>query len=301
MSLLSVTLRKRLAGFDLNVGWTVGAGFTVLFGYSGAGKSLTLSMIAGTARPDSGNVALGDQRLVDTRCGVFVPPQQRRVGYVSQHGELFPHMTVRRNVEYALKGVGRAERAERVCELLERFRITHLAEKRPGQISGGERQRAALARALAPRPRALLLDEPLSALDLPIRVEMRQVLREVQHEHDVPVVMVTHDLYEAVALADTMVVYSGTGTVQVGAPGELVGSPATPEIRRLLHAMELPQGMLERGERPHRARLERKQTHGAVSTQPDLGHDRLGGSRSGDLADQDRHRRRQGCHGLSNH
>jgi molybdate transport system ATP-binding protein len=247
VSVMSVTLQKHLPGFDLDVGWTVGAGFTVLFGYSGAGKSLTLSMIAGTMRPDEGHVLLDAQTLVDTRTGVFVPPQQRHVGYVSQRSELFPHMSVRRNIEYALKGLGRSERDERVLELLERLRIMPLADKRPWQISGGERQRAALARALAPRPRALLLDEPLSALDLPIRVEMRQVLREVQRDSNVPIIMVTHDLYEAVALADTMIVYAGTGAVQVGAPYELVGSPATPEIRRLLHAMELPPGLLRQG------------------------------------------------------
>ena len=204
-------------------------------------------MIAGTMRPDDGCVLLDTEILVDTRTGAFVPPQQRHIGYVTQHGELFPHMTVRRNIEYALKGLKRPERDERVRELMERFRIAPLADKRPWQISGGERQRAALARALAPRPLALLLDEPLSALDLPIRVEMREVLRDVQRDSDVPIVMVTHDLYEAVALADTMVVYAGTGAVQVGAPHELVGSPATPEIRRLLHAMELPQGLLGQG------------------------------------------------------
>jgi molybdate transport system ATP-binding protein len=246
VSAMSVTLRKQLPGFDLDVGWTVGSGFTVLFGYSGAGKSLTLSMIAGTMRPDGGSVRLAEETLVDTHTGGFVAPQQRRIGYVSQQGGLFPHMTVRRNIEYALGGTERRARCARVSELLERLRIGDLAEKRPWQISGGERQRAALARALAPRPRALLLDEPLSALDLPIRVEMREVLREVQRDSAIPVVMVTHDLYEAVALADTMVVYAGTGTVQVGAPRELVGSPATPEIQRLLHAMELPPGAFRR-------------------------------------------------------
>lgn len=240
MSGLAVGIKMRLPGFTLDTGWAVRDGFTVLFGYSGAGKSLTLGAIAGTLRPDEGRVRLGADTLFDSTAGVWVPPQQRRIGYVSQSAQLFPHMTVRKNIEYALKGSSRAERLSRSAELLERLRIPELAEKRPHQLSGGERQRAALARALAPRPRALLLDEPLSALDLPVRVEMRALLREVQRDLCMPVVMVTHDLYEACALADTLVVYSGTGVVQVGSPRELIGDPATPEIRRLLHAMDVP-------------------------------------------------------------
>jgi len=127
--------------------------------------------------------------------------------------------------------------------LLDRLDVAALADKRPDQISGGQKQRCALARALALEPRALLLDEPLSALDLPVRVEMRRLLRDVQRESGVPFVMVTHDLYEACTLADTLVVYSGTGAVQVGSPRELIGDPGTPEIRRLLHAMELPESV----------------------------------------------------------
>ena len=246
MSGLSVNLTKRLPGFTLDVGWVVRDGFTVLFGYSGAGKSLTLSMIAGTMKPDSGRVVLGDATLCDVGAGLWVPPQQRRIGYVSQSAQLFPHMTVLGNVEYALRATPRRERRRRAVELLERLRVGDLGDKRPGQLSGGEKQRCALARALALEPRALLLDEPLSALDLPLRVEMRDLLRDVQRNSGVPFVMVTHDLYEACTLADTLVVYSGTGVVQVGTPRELVGDPATPEIHRLLRAMEVPDSVFDR-------------------------------------------------------
>lgn len=243
MSGLAVSIKARVPGFALDTGWAVRDGFTVLFGYSGAGKSLTLSAIAGTLRPDSGHIRLCGRTLFDSAARLWVPPQDRCIGYVPQHAQLFPHMTVRGNVEYALKGVAGPERRARVAELLDRLHISPLAEKRPHQLSGGQRQRAALARALAPRPRALLLDEPFSALDLPIRVEMRELVREVQRDLGVPVVMVTHDLYEACSLADTLVVYSGTGVVQVGAARELIGNPATPEIRRLLHAMEVPESV----------------------------------------------------------
>jgi molybdate transport system ATP-binding protein len=241
---ISVRISTTLPGFTLDVGWAVRDGFTVLFGYSGAGKSLTLSALAGTLRPDAGRIRLGGETLFDSGSGIWLPPQQRRIGYVPQNAQLFPHMSVRKNVEFALKGVAKTERTSRVAETLERLRVTPLAEKRPHELSGGQRQRAALARALASGPRALLLDEPLSALDLPIRAEMRGVLREVQRDTGIPIVMVTHDLYEACALADTLVVYSGTGAVQVGSPRELVGDPATPEIRRLLHAMELPESLV---------------------------------------------------------
>jgi molybdate transport system ATP-binding protein len=243
---ISVRLAKRVPGFELDTGWDVSGGLTVLFGYSGAGKSLTMSLLTGAMRPDSGWVRFGGETLVDTRAGVWVPPQGRRFGYVSQSAELFPHMTVRRNIEYALKGAGREDRSDRVNELLDSMRIAELAQKLPHQISGGQRQRAALARALAQRPRALLLDEPFSALDLPVRVEMRALLRDVQREQGIPVVMVTHDLYEACTLADTMVVFSGTGVVQVGSPRELLRDPGTPEIRRLMHAVDVPDPLLIR-------------------------------------------------------
>jgi molybdate transport system ATP-binding protein len=246
MSGVSVSVRANLPGFELDAGWTVSGGFTVLFGYSGAGKSLTLASIAGTLRPGSGFVHVGGRTLFDSSGGVWVPPQQRGVGLVTQNAQLFPHMTVRRNIGYALKGVSRDEREVRVAEVLGRLGIASLAEKYPHQLSGGQRQRAALARAIAPRPRILLLDEPLSALDLPVRVEMRRLLRDIQAELGVPAVMVTHDLYEAATLADTLVVYSGDGVVQVGTAAELIGDPATPAIRRLMHAVELPASALDR-------------------------------------------------------
>ena len=245
MSGLAVSLRKSLPGFELDVGWAVSDGFTVLFGYSGAGKSLTLAMIAGTMRPNSGRVQLCGETLVDTRRGVWVPPQRRRIGIVSQSAQLFPHMSVLGNVEYALKSTPRRQRRQRARGLLERLRVADLAEKRPSELSGGQRQRCALARALALEPRALLLDEPLSALDLPIRVEMRELLREVQRDSGVPFVMVTHDLVEACTLADTLVVYSGNGAVQTGTPRELLKDPATPQIKRLLHAMQLPDSVFD--------------------------------------------------------
>ncbi len=249
MSVLDVRLVKSLGSFELDTAWRADAGFTVLFGYSGAGKSLTLSMLTGTVRPDVGRVALGERVLVDSRAGVFVPPQLRRFGYVSQGALLFPHMTAAGNVEYALPGVPRSERRERARSILEELGVAMLAERRPHELSGGQRQRVALARALAAQPELLLLDEPFSALDLPVRAEMREVLQAAQERYGIPVVMVTHDLYEAMYLADTLVVYSGTGVTQVAPPAEVHANPATPEIRRLVRSMELPPSVYDRRRR----------------------------------------------------
>jgi len=245
VSAVEVVLRKTLGDFNLDVEWSAPSGFIVLFGYSGAGKSITLSMISGTMRPDSGRVVIDGAVFSDSDSGVFLSPQERRIGLVSQVADLFPHLTVRANIEYGLFGLSKAERSARVGEMLEAFRITDLRDKRPGQISGGQYQRAALARAMAPSPRVLLLDEPLSALALPIRLEMRELLLSVQRDFGIPVVLVTHDLSEALALADTMVVYSGTGVVQIGRPQEILDAPLTPEIARLLsHVGTTPESML---------------------------------------------------------
>lgn len=234
MSHLAVRLAKELPGFSLDVAWDSRAGVTVLFGCSGAGKSLTLAMIAGLARPDRGAVRLGDRVFEDTTSGIRVPPQRRDLGYVSQGAELFPHMTVRANVEYGLPGWARASRRERAAEMLAALGVESLADRRPSEISGGQRQRVALARALARRPKLLLLDEPFSGLDLPVRRDMRALVRGIRRDLDVPIVLVTHDLEEAEALADTLVVYSSGGVVHYGCPRDLIGDPGTPEVRRLL-------------------------------------------------------------------
>ncbi len=237
MSELSVRVRLAREEFSLDTGWSTPGGVTVLFGYSGAGKTLTLSVIAGTVRPEYGWVRVGDRTLTDTRTGTFVAPQERDIGLVSQAADLFPHLTVAGNVEFGLHRLGRAARAARTAECLDALGIADLARRRPAELSGGQRQRVALARALAPKPSLLLLDEPFSALDLPVRVEMRDLIRSIQREHGIPVVLVTHDPLEAFDLADALVVYSGTGVVQVGSPRELLTDPGTPEIRTLLHAL----------------------------------------------------------------
>ncbi len=173
---LSLQLRKKVDGFALEVEWAIEEELAVLFGYSGAGKTMTLQMIAGLMKPDQGSIHLGGQVLFDSRAGINVPPQDRSIGYVFQDLALFPHMTVRGNIMYGANGLGKKERREKTREMIEIFHLEGLSEKKPAEISGGQRQRVALARALIRRPKLLLLDEPFSALDHPLRLEMHQYL-----------------------------------------------------------------------------------------------------------------------------
>lgn len=207
MSGLHVSLRARLDGFSLDVDWAVGDELAVLFGASGSGKSLTLRMIAGLARPDAGRVAAGGRVLLDTATGVDLAPRKRSVGFVFQELALFPHMSVLENIRYGGHGLAAGERAERADELVRRFGLVGLERRRPAEISGGQRQRVALARALLRRPLLLLLDEPFSALDLPLRLELGSLVREVQRTEKVPTVLVTHDPEEARRLGDRIILY----------------------------------------------------------------------------------------------
>jgi molybdate transport system ATP-binding protein len=194
---LSASLRKRLPQFTLDVDISCPAGtIMAVTGPSGSGKTTMLRMLAGLDDPDHGRVCLGDSVWRDTATGVRLTPQKRGIGLVFQEYSLFPHMTLAQNVAYATtdKAYG--------AELLELFGIAHLAGSKPGRMSGGERQRGALCQALARRPKALLLDEPFSALDAANRAALRRVLTMVRDRFAVPIVHVTHDLIEAAMLGD---------------------------------------------------------------------------------------------------
>lgn len=218
MSGLEVALRARLPGFTLAVDWRIGAELAVLFGPSGAGKSLTLRLIAGLGRPDAGRVVAGASVLLDTAGGACLPPRRRSIGFVFQDLALFPHMTVLENVLYGGHGLSAAERRDRGAEMIRRFGLAGLEARRPGEISGGQKQRVAFARALLRRPAVLLLDEPFSALDAPLRRDLGLLLREVQREERIPVVLVTHDAAEAGLLADVAIVYAGGRVAARGTP-----------------------------------------------------------------------------------
>lgn len=233
---LEVDIRKRVNGFTLDAAWCIGDELAVLFGYSGAGKSMTLQAVAGLSKPDSGSVLLRHQVLFSSVLGVNVPPRKRQFGYVFQDLALFPHMTVEKNLMYGGAELSGDERAQRCRELVHLFSLGGLEKKYPSEISGGQKQRVGLARALMRRPAALLLDEPFNALDGPIRRDMQRILKETAREFPMPVVLVTHDLAEASFLADTMILYAGGRVVQFGSPEEVILKPSCPEVQNLIAA-----------------------------------------------------------------
>ncbi|HKQ60606.1 MAG TPA: ATP-binding cassette domain-containing protein [Candidatus Polarisedimenticolaceae bacterium] len=202
------TLRAAGRTFELDSSFALDDERIVLFGPSGSGKSVLLQCIAGLITPDAGIIRIGERTLFDSSARIDLSPQARRLGYVVQEYGLFPHLTVERNVGFALRrGVwGRLdpERRRRVGELLRAFELEPLAQSLPHQLSGGQRQRVALARALILRPELLLLDEPLSALDPPLRDRVRAELLAVRARFDVPMLVITHDPADAVALAGTV-------------------------------------------------------------------------------------------------
>jgi molybdate transport system ATP-binding protein len=218
MDALELDLRLPLRSFRLELALALGRETFALVGPSGAGKTTVLRAVAGLARPERGLVRLGGDVLFDSALGIDVPPEDRRVGFVFQDYALFPHMTVAQNVAYGARA--------RAPQLLERFRISHLAGARPGELSGGERQRVGLARALARDPGVLLLDEPLSALDPHTRAALRLELRKMLDELDLPVLLVTHDFHDAAVLADRVAALVDGRVRQVGTPSELIAAPA---------------------------------------------------------------------------
>jgi len=217
---LSVTLKKAVRGFTLDVSWEIGNELAVLFGHSGAGKSLTLQMIAGLTTPDEGSLKLNGHTLFCSRTGIDIAPQGRSFGYVFQDLALFPHMTVRENILYGAHGMPKNEREHEADTMIDRFHLIGLENKPPSQISGGQKQRVALARALIRKPEALLLDEPFSALDNLLRQEMQLFLKQIHREFPIPIVFVTHDVHEASTMAERVIVYENGRVQHAGPPRE---------------------------------------------------------------------------------
>ncbi len=227
---ISVKLAKKVEGFGLDIEWQIEEELAVLFGPSGSGKSMTLQLIAGLMDPDEGRVQIGDKVLFDKARGIDIAPQHRLLGYVFQDHALFPHMSTEKNIAYGLAGVSKKAACDRVKEMIDVFHLEGLEKKFPAEISGGQKQRVTLARTLISRPRALLLDEPFSALDNVLRHEMRDLLRHVRQQFDVPIVLVTHDLMEAYSVADKVIVYDRGSTVACGPPSVVFPGSANPDI-----------------------------------------------------------------------
>jgi molybdate transport system ATP-binding protein len=243
--MISARLRKTFAArpdsapFSLELEFQAAAGVTVLFGPSGSGKTLTLDLIAGFERPDDGRILLDDEILFDGAAAVCLAPQSRNCGYVFQDYALFPHMTLRQNLEFAAERRPRLERHRRVNEMLEKFRLGDAAGRRPHEVSGGQRQRCSIARALIGAPKLLLFDEPAQGLDAPLRAEFYEVLRQVRTDFKTPMLLVTHDLDECFELGEEMLVLREGRLVQSGAPRAILDQPANADVARLLGVFNL--------------------------------------------------------------
>lgn len=203
---------------------------TAILGPSGSGKTTLLRLVAGFERPDTGSIALGSRVVAEAR-GPFVSPERRRVGLVPQESALFPHLSVAGNIGF---GVPRPERTMRVSELLDLVGLAGYQNRRPYELSGGEQARVALARALAPRPEVVLLDEPFAALDVALRTELREDVRGVLHATGATGVLVTHDQEEALSVADQVAVMRAGRVAQVAVPVDLYRRPADLEVARFV-------------------------------------------------------------------
>jgi molybdate transport system ATP-binding protein len=205
MSVLAVDVEKRLGDFTLAAEFAAAEGVTALFGPSGAGKSTIVNLIAGLIAPDRGRIALDDTVLFDSGARIDVPPHRRRIGCVFQEGRLFPHLAVRRNLDYGrwMSGLARDDAA--TAHIVELLDLGRLLDRRPGKLSGGERQRVAIGRALLMRPRLLLLDEPLASLDTARKREILPYLVRLRDDAKVPMLYVSHLADEVRAIATQVV------------------------------------------------------------------------------------------------
>jgi molybdate transport system ATP-binding protein len=217
--------RAGSSSFRLDISIAVPPGITILFGPSGAGKSTVLDCIAGLARPDAGRIAAGAEVLFDSKARVNCPPQTRRVAYVFQTLALFPHMSAAENVAYGLDRLPDQERTARVEEILEAFRVDKLRARKPSEISGGERQRIALARSLVTQPRVLLLDEPLTGLHAELKAAIIDDLRAWNAARRIPVLYVTHTREEVDALGERVIAMDHGRVVSEGTPIEVLEAP----------------------------------------------------------------------------
>ncbi|ARO15365.1 molybdate transport system ATP-binding protein [Ketogulonicigenium robustum] len=226
--MIGVELRHDFGSFKLDVAFQTSGGVTALFGRSGAGKTSVVNAVAGLMRPQAGRIVIGDQVLFDSETRTFLPPAQRRIGYVFQEGRLFPHMTVRSNLTYggrfAPKGSGAAPDFEAVVDLLG---IQHLLDRRPAALSGGEKQRVAIGRALLSRPNLLLMDEPLAALDETRKAELLPFLERLGKDSRVPILYVSHSVPEILRLADNLVLIDQGRVAAAGTLGDVMTSPAS--------------------------------------------------------------------------
>ncbi|MBO0750858.1 MAG: molybdenum ABC transporter ATP-binding protein [Bradyrhizobiaceae bacterium] len=261
---LEVDVTHQLGAFSLDVRFTSEGRLTALFGQSGSGKTSLINIISGVIRPDRGRVVIDGTALVDTANGIFVPTWRRRIGCVFQEGRLFPHLTVRQNLTFGRRFRSALEHEVRLDTVVKLLDIADLLQRRPGALSGGEKQRVAIGRAFLSAPRLLLMDEPLAALDEARKEEIEPYIETLRDEYDIPIVYVSHSLKEVSRLANAVVVLNRGQVVATGDPAEvlsradLVPNDAVEEAGALIaarvfeHDTKFNLTMLESGAGPMR-------------------------------------------------
>lgn len=238
--MINVRVRKHfppgraVSAFALECEFIAPAGITALWGPAGSGKTLILEAIAGFLRPDAGRILLDDALLFDAATGVHLEPRQRRCGYVPPGFALFPHLTLRRNLEFGASRLPRLERRRRVNEAFEHFELADVASRKPRELNRVQRFRGAVARALLSEPQALLMDEPCLGASAPERLDCRDTLRRVRGEHEIPILFASTDLDECLEVAERMIVLREGRVAQAGLTRQVVEQPATAEVARML-------------------------------------------------------------------
>lgn len=236
-SSLVAVFTKRFAELSIDADFhflTDALQIVVLFGPSGCGKSTILRCLAGLLHPDEGEIRFAGEQWFSSQSGVRLRPQQRGVGFLFQQPALFPHLTVRQNIAFGLGHLAAVEQRQRVETMLQRFHLAGLEDRLPRQLSGGEQQRVALARSIVVQPRLLLLDEPFSALDQPLRETLRREVRSLLEAARLPVLWVTHDRIEAMTLADQLIVLDHGRILQIGSAEQVFTRPASLAVARLV-------------------------------------------------------------------
>ncbi|WP_271898504.1 molybdenum ABC transporter ATP-binding protein [Candidatus Phyllobacterium onerii] len=240
--ILTFEAKHMLGKFVLDAAFTSDRGVTALFGRSGSGKTSIIRIIAGLSRPDQGRVVFDGDVLVDTKKGIFVPKYKRRFGYVFQEGRLFPHLTVQQNLNYGRWFTPKSRRSEDLSKIVELLGIGDILDRRPGKLSGGEKQRVAIGRALLSSPRMLLMDEPLAALDDTRKIEILPYLEALRDEMNIPIIYVSHSVSEVARLADRVIVMSEGKVAMAGTAADVLSQTSISIVTDRREAGSLVEG-----------------------------------------------------------
>jgi molybdate transport system ATP-binding protein len=242
--LLEVQIKRTLPGFNLDVAFSVDGEILGVLGPSGSGKTMTLHCIAGLIRPDKGFIKLNDRVLFDSSQKINLPSKVRKVGIVFQNYALFPHLTAGENIAYGINHLSRQEVSQRVHDLIDKIGLSGLQNRYPGQLSAGQQQRVAVARAIAPEPEILLLDEPFSALDILIKEQLEMEIMDLRQFYKGNIILVTHDLAEAYRVSSRIAIYESGKVIQCDRKEKLISSPANQKVAKIMRLRNFIRGVV---------------------------------------------------------